>query len=290
MSEAQGAAVPSVDGAAISTEGQTKQPEIIHKNPAPDYRGTKHRLKVDQQELELDYDEVIKLAQKGRSADSRFKEAAAAKKEADAFLSDPWGYLKQKGTDPYEVAESLLLERMKYDQLSDEQKEALHARMEADELKRWKEEREKADKDKELTEIRTKAIQEIDSDIAEALKSAGRKPTPRLIARIAENLMAHLEKGGDRVSAKDILGQVQSEYRSDLNEYLSQMTPDQLREVLPKDLLDGLRRQNVEQAMQGDPARSRRRVVSTEAQEGFKPKKRMSWDEAFKEKEKRWIR
>lgn len=286
MSEAAQGAAPapsSNDGAAIEqTATQPTAQEI------QDYRKMKHRIKVDQEELELDYDDLIREAQKGRSADKRFKEAAAARKEAESFLSDPWGYLKQKGKDPYEVAESLLLEKIKWESLSEEQQEALRAKMEAEELRRWKEDREKADSEAERSKISQQAALEIDRDIATALKSTGRKPTPRLIARIAENMIAHLSKDGARVSAKDVLGKVQSEYREDLREYLAHMTPDQLREVLPKDLLDGLRKADVEKVLASDPARSKRRIVSTEPQQGIKPKKAMSWDEVFAEKDKRW--
>lgn len=286
MSEAaQGAAAApsSNDGSPI----QEAAGEAIAQEAA-DYRKMKHRIKVDQEELELDYDDLVREAQKGRSADKRFKEAAAARKEAESFLQDPWGYLRQKGKDPYEVAESLLLEKIKWESLSDEQKEALRATMERDELKRWKEEHEKAELEKEAETVRAQAIEEIDSDIADALKSVGKKPTPRLIARIAENMIAHLEKDGSRVSAKDILTRVQKEYVSDISEYLSQMTPEQLREHLPKHLLDGLRKADVDKVRAGDPARSTRRIVSTDPSPGIKPKKAMSWDEAFREKEKRW--
>ena len=277
-------AVPSSnDGAAIEQTATEPTAQEIQ-----DYRKMKHRIKVDQEELELDYDDLIREAQKGRSADKRFKEAAAARKEAEAFLQDPWGYLKQKGKDPYEVAESLLLEKIRWESLSEEQQEALRAKMELEDYKRRDEDRQKAEAEAERQRISQQAIQEIDQDIADALKSIGRKPTPRLIARIAENLIAHLDKSGERVSAKQILGRVQSEYREDLREYLTHMTPEQLREFLPKELLDGLRKADVEKVLASDPARSKRRIVSTEAQPGVKPRKAMSWDEVFAEKDKRW--
>jgi len=282
MSEAVETAAPSVDGSVV--EGRESQ----EQQAVQSFKGTKHRLKIDQEELELDYDDLIKEAQKGRSADKRFKEAAAHKKDVDTFLADPWGYLKQNGKDPYELAESLLLEKMRYEELTDEQREALHAKMELSELKKEKEGREKSEKDKELANIQAQAIREIDDDIFDALKSTGRKPTPRLIARIAENLMAHLNKGGEKVSAKDILGTVQKEYVSDISEYLSQMTPQQLKEVLPKQVLDALRQADVDQARSSDPARSKRRIVSGEPQQGFKPKKRMSSDEYFAQLDKKY--
>lgn len=281
MSEA-GETAPSVDGSDLAS------PEIIEQKDFQYFKGTKHRLKIDQEELELDYDDLIKAAQKGRSADKRFKEAAAHKKDVDSFLSDPWGYLKKNGKDPYELAESLLLEKLRYEDMTDEQREALHAKIELAELKEEKEGRDKSEKDRQLADIQAKAVREIDEDIFDALKSTGRKPTPRLIARIAENLMAHLNKGGERVSAKDILGSVQKEYVSDISEYLSQMTPHELRQVLPKDVLDALRQADVDQARSSDPARSKRRIVPGEPHEGFKPKKRMSSDDYFAQLDKKY--
>lgn len=291
MSEAVTTASSSVEATGIETPQSTEQQAV------PDFRGTKHKLKVNQKDLELDYDEVIARAQKAEAADERFKEAAALRREADerrkeiqAFEKDPWGYLKGKGRDPYELAESLLLEKIKYEQMSDEQREALAAKMEAEELRAWKEEHEGKEKAKRDAELSEKAVQSIDQDIGETLKSLGRKPTPRLVARIAETMLAHMTKSEGEVSAKNVIGSVQKEYQADIHEYLSNMTPDQLREVLPRDLLDGLRKADVEKAMSQDPTRSRRRVVSTDGTVKEAPRKRLSWDEAFKEKEKQFGR
>jgi hypothetical protein len=103
-------------------------------------------------------------------------------------------------------------------------------------------------------------------------------------------MLAHMSKSEGEVSAKSVIGSVQKEYQADIHEYLSDMTPEQLRAVLPKNLLDGLRRSDVEMAMSQDPTRSRRRVVSTDGSVREAPKKRLSWDEAFKEKEKQFGR
>lgn len=291
MSEAVQTASSSVEATGIET------PEAPVQQAAPDFRGTKHKLKVNQKDLELDYDEVIARAQKAEAADERFKEASTLRreteerrKEIEAFEKDPWGYLKGKGTDPYELAESLLLERIKYEQMSDEQREALAAKMEAAELRKYKEEHEGKEKAKRDAELSEKAVQSIDQDIGDALKSLGRKPTPRLVARIAETMLAHMTKSEGEVSAKNVIGSVQKEYQADIHEYLSNLTPDQLREVLPRNLLDGLRKADVEKAMSQDPTRSRRRVVSTDGTVKEAPRKRLSWDDAFKEKEKQFGR
>ncbi len=240
---------------------------------------------------------MITRAQKAEAADEKFREASVLRREADerqkeiaAFEKDPWGYLKGKGRDPYELAESLLLEKIKYEQMSDEQREALAAKMEAEELRAWKDEHEGKEKAKQDAELSEQAVLSIDRDIGETLKSLGRKPTPRLVARIAETMLAHMTKSEGEVSAKNVIGSVQKEYQADIHEYLSNMTPDQLREVLPKGLLDGLRKADVEKALSQDPTRSRRRVVSTDGTVKEAPRKRLSWDEAFKEKEKQFGR
>ena len=291
MSEAATTASSSVEATGIDTPQSTEQQAV------PDFRGTKHRLKIDQEEIEVDYDEMKRDAQKVRAADKRFKEASELRKaaeerhkEVESFQKDPWGYLKKSGNDPYELAESLLLERIKYEQMSDEQREALAAKMEAAELRKYKEEHEGKEKAKRDAELSEKAVQSIDQDIGETLKSLGRKPTPRLVARIAETMLAHMSKSEGEVSAKNVIGSVQKEFQSDIHEYLSEMTPEQLREVLPKNLLDGLRRSDVEKAMSQDPTRSRRRVVSTDGTVKEAPKKRLSWDDAFKDKDKQFGR
>jgi len=86
------------------------------------------KMKVDGQEMELPESEIIALAQQGKSANKRFQEAAAAKREAEQVVnflkSNPKEAFKKLGIDVRKFSEDTLLEFIQQEQMSPEQRKA----------------------------------------------------------------------------------------------------------------------------------------------------------------------
>lgn len=249
----------------------------------------KIKVKVDGAEEEVDLDTVTRDYQKYRSADKRFQEAADLRKahaaEARAIEKAKTGdfseLVKVAGDEKARAwAENYLLEFLEYQQLSPEQKENRTLKQQLAEReaaeKAANEEREQSQK----AQLDQQAAEEIDSELSEVIKAAGVRPTPRLIARVAEEMLASLvDETKPRMNAGDALKKTISGMDLDLDEYFLNMDVEKLRAKLPKKTLDALRRAEVEQVMSQAPQKAR--LKAAEDTGPAKSRKAMTTDEFF---------
>lgn len=293
---------------AIPAEKTTTEPPSAAA--PPDFRKLKHKVRVEDKDDEVDYDELVRGYQKARASDQRFQTAKQMMREVEAFKKDPFAALKSAGVDKAQIkqmAEQLLLEEIEWEALSPAEQRAIKAEHEAKSVKEELEKRTKAEKAKEREAAETQAVAEIDEEIGQALKAMGRRPTPRLVARITETLIADYERqlqalraehGEElpedaysrlqRMPADRAVKHVQREYVSDIAEYLASLPIDEVRKVLPKELLDGLRQADVAQVLAQDPAGSRKPKAEQPPRQSREKAKRMSSDEYFKKLEEKW--
>lgn len=281
----------SQESSPSALEGQESHSETVSEVPKPE----RYKLKVNGKEVEKTIDELIRDAQKGVAADEKFQQAASLAKKYSAYeqmekaiQSGQIGPLVEKlGHDKFrEFAENYLIDYLEYQQLPREKKEALQYRRELEAAQRQLQEIEQGKRDAEIQQHRAQALQEIDTEIAEVLKNAGKKPTPYLVARIAEQMLASLQSRDDvdpRTVAKSAYSRAVKSLENDVSEYLGNLTVDDARKVLPKQLLDALRKSEVELVRSQDPMRSRRETTQEKTpRKGDKV--RMSTDEFFKQR------
>lgn len=298
----------TVENASTEAHDETVSDENSDKKPVQaSYKGTKHRVKIDGEEMDVDYDDLVRDYQLRRVADKRLKEAAEFAKRAreefeqvEKFRKDPWAALKEAGQDPYVLAENLLLQKMEWEGLSPAEQRAQMAELKAQHLEERISAEEKRLSEAKAAEEEAKALREIDDEIGEALKTSGKKPTPRVVARITETLIAHHERQlealrqhyGDeipdeayskvqRLPATEAVKRVHQEYIGDVAEYLSGMTAAELKQVLPKTVLDALRQAEVDAVLAQDPVGSRKPRAEVTPPQNRRQSKRMSTDDFF---------
>ena len=272
---------------------QTAQPVAPQAAQAEE---KKYKLKVNGRELELPEAEVIKRAQKAEAADERFRLASEKEKKAaelEAFAKavesgDTTTLEKRLGKDKFrKMAEQYLIKYIEHEQLSPEQKRLL----ELEQALKEKEEAEKAAqaaKDAELREMyQQKAAEDIDLELSETLKALGKKPTPRLVARIAEYMLSTLETKGERMPAKRALERTLSDMKADYAEYFADLSVEEVRAMLPKKTLDALRRAEIDAVTSQAPSNARRTKPASETVSKL-ASRRMSTDEAFKQLERKF--
>lgn len=255
-------------------------------------RKIKHKTKINGKEQELDYDRLVQLAQLYPAADERFQSASKkdqeirkATAELQEFQQNPWEYAMARGMDPYAMAEQLLLQKLEWEGMSKEQKALAEEKIRSARLEEELNKRTASEKQDRVRLAETQAGQEIDQEIGAALKSLGKRPTPRLIAETALAMLAHHEAGG-KLAASDAVAMSNRNIDAAVMERLESLTVEEARKVLPASLLDGLRKADVERVMAQDPLRSRRAATSPES----KPRqaKITSSDEYFERLEKRF--
>lgn len=284
----QTAAAPSPS----ALEGQAAQGETVSETQAQQ----RYKLKVNGKEVEKSIDELIRDAQKGVAADEKFQQAASLAKKYSAYEQmekaiqsgkiEP--LIEKLGHDKFrQFAENYLIDYLEYEQLPPDKKEALQYRRELESAQKQLQDIEASKREAETSQYRAQALSEIDQEISDVLKNAGKKPTPFLVARIAEQMLASLQSREDadpRTVAKSAYQRAVKTLENDVTEYLGNLTVDDARKVLPKELLDALRRSEVDLVRSQDPMRSRPTNQKTERQPRKGEKVRMSTDEFFKQR------
>lgn len=168
----------------------------------------KLKLKLDGQDVELPENEVIALAQQGKVAGKRFQEAAAIRKKAEDILKfaqeNPREFFAKTGLDARKFAEEYLIEELKKEQMSPEQRKA--AENEA-KLKKYEDER-KAEIERKKREdeaaLQAHHAENYNKLFIEALTKSGLPRTPYTVKRMAElqlvNIKKKLELGADQLA------------------------------------------------------------------------------------------
>ena len=186
---------PAADAKPGEAEGAVVDPKVPPAALAPDepWRKAKHKVRVENREDEIEYDELVRGYQRAKVATKRFEEAAAKEQQLEQLLhamkTDPrvlWDVARELGHDPKDLAAALMLEDAADSKLSPEALElrdvkARLARSEAAEKEREAEVREAEEvraAQKEMVNLKTR--------IETQLKAVGVPITKAAIARFVQ--------------------------------------------------------------------------------------------------------
>jgi hypothetical protein len=251
----------------------------------------KFKVKIDDAELEVDLEELKRGYGHSKAANKRFQEAAAKEKQvADLLRRAQSGDLSWlKGIVPdekmREYAQQELLQYIEYESLPDHEKELRSERSRREQLEKSLKEREQAEQAEKEKALMSRAYQEIDQDITGVLKDLGKKPTPRLVRRIAEEMLATLEtEDAKPITAKDAFARARHGITQDVQEYLQEVDAAELVKLLPKQKLDAIRQQFVEGVI---PASIKPRSIAPSDSAKTGKRVRASSDDFFNKLEKR---
>lgn len=266
MSEGLGSAAgqgstPTAQGASNNPAPKAGDASISKTTPntppQPDFKGTKHRVKIDGKEQEVDYDELVTDYQARRSSMQRYNDAqriASEAREKTARLEQIESAL-EKGDIKFlveklgrekanELFENHLIAEMEYKQLSPEAKRALELEEENRRLKKSQEDKDAAEKQRQKDLVAKEAHAQLDREIKETLAGLGRKPTPRMALRVVDEMIIARE-GKKEISAKDAASRAMKRIHGDITEYLPGLSTEELRQIIPQSVIDQLREDEV---------------------------------------------
>ena len=230
------AANPGTDGKSTPISGQ----DVHGSNPQA---ARMLKLTVDGQEMEMAESEVIAMAQKGRSADKRFQEAAQARREAEQVVnflkSNPKEAFKKLGIDVRKFSEDTLLEMIQHDQMTHEQKKAQENE---NELRRYRDTEKQAQERahaEALAKQEQEYMQSYDATFVKALTESGLPKTPYTVKRMAELTLIATRKGLD-LEPSQLAKLVREDYESEMKAMYGQADGDALLELLGKDAVKKL--------------------------------------------------
>ena len=222
-----------------NTEDEAKEDEAKDEEPAEgkdkaeDSKGAKsevkvYKVKVDgkEEEIEVKESEIPALMSKAIAAQQRFEDAANIRKEAQEFVqfikSNPVEALKRAGIDFQELAESHLMEQIKYSQMSDVEREAHDskqtlAQREA-ELKRYKDQEEaqrKSQEEAQKAQEQERAVNEqrdvLQGQIIQAMEASNLPRNKFTVSRMAGYMRAGLARG-QNLGPMDVIDHVKADY------------------------------------------------------------------------------
>lgn len=295
---AAGAIAPAaseVQTESQATESQESAPEL------PPFKGTKHKLKVNGKEQELDYDEIIKLAQKNSAGDEKLRNAAEKEKQVVAKekqlneLLDKWkrGDLAELERlidndllDKY--SEQRLLKKLELEQMSPDARGRLAAEEKAKKLEGEIKTREEREQNEKYQVMQRDAAREIDTKMKEAFDAHGLSMTPMTLEAAAQFMMASLETTGTLMDPAKAVVKLRQNAVATFAEIARTMPRDELLKSLPKEILDAIRKADVATAREQDPMRGRAPQTATKLPLG--KNKRMSTDDFFNKLETKFGR
>lgn len=230
------------NGAAKPGTQAPAKPEPGAAPPTP-AEVKKLKLKIDGKDVELPESEVIARAQRESSSAKRFQDASDLSRKAQEIIKqadeDPQGFFSKRGKNIREWAENFLMEELKREQMSPEQKKA-HENEEK--LRVFEKERKDAADKKlrdEQDEVRKKHHDRYDGLFQEALAKAGLPKTAFTVKRMAELQLVNLKKKLD-LTADQLVKVVREDYIAEQKSLFGAMEGDQMLELLGPDIIKKL--------------------------------------------------
>lgn len=280
----EGAAAPPSgggggDGAAPSStpaanDNASTETPAVEGEAKPVAEPRRYKLKVDGAEEDVDEDTLIGLAQKGKSADKRFREASEMEKRNQAFIEairkDPDAVLEHMGPEAYErailravnskkpevqkAAERAFQKLLDDANMPEDEKRRRDLDQREAKLREIEEQREKAEREAQETAAVEAARGEYMRVMPLALKAVALPVTDRTIARLAYFLDASMESEHP-LTVEDAAQQVAAEYKGDVAGMLQGLDGDAILALLGDDALKKVRAADLKR-VQSQPGRT----------------------------------
>lgn len=230
---------PAVEPTEPETESETP------KVDAP-VEKRKYKVKIDNEESEVDEDELISNYQLKKASHQKFQQASALQKELEDFLysskANPKQIFEMLGINAKDFSEQLLIEELMEASLSPTEREAKELKAKLAKYEAAEKESEAQAQARKYTLELSEAESAVEAEVVQALQEAGLKPTPRNIARLAEQMLA------SERSAVEASRYVKRDLDEDLGDLLSTHSIEDLMKIpAAKKLLEALKSQEISQ-------------------------------------------
>lgn len=208
------------------------------------------KLKIDGRDVDMSEPEVVKWAQMGKASDQRFQEASQMRKQAEDFMqalkTNPRAVLENPaiGVDLRKFAEDYLVEQLKNEQLSPEQRQIkeLEKKIQAaeDEKRQYESQRQQ----QEMTRLQSHYAQEYETKIMDALSKGNVPKTPETVKRMANYMQMALSNGVD-IDPANVLEMIKQDYLSDITALFSNSDGDTLLKFLGDGIANKIRKSDL---------------------------------------------
>lgn len=145
-----------------------------------------------------------------------------------------WNLAQQLGYDPEQIAEERVWEKIQYEKMSPEAKQAMLEKQRADAAEQRLKDFEESEK-KKITQAQAQAAEaEIESDVLKVLELTKRKAEPALIRRVAEIYESYMLAKKTKPSHEYVVNKLRDFRRQEFSEDLEGTDIEELMNTLPK--------------------------------------------------------
>lgn len=172
----------------------------------------KHKVKVDGKEAEVGFDELLTGYSHGAAANARMREAAEARKEAEAarkrekaLIDNIYGWkekpetafeaLERLGIDIDSIAHDRVLKKMQLEMMSPEERRAYDMEQELTRYKSKEAQEAEAARKAEIEKMQQQAVTDLEQSIIGHLEKQGGNVSPAVVGRAIDALIAATELG-----------------------------------------------------------------------------------------------
>jgi hypothetical protein len=288
----------SLEGAASAAEAdiQEIEQELGQKPKAEEKPVNKYKVKVDNEELEVDEEELKRGYAHNKAAAKRMEQAAEMRKQYEREVQIAKGFeqwidnvktnpealfslAEQLGLDVDDIAMKRAAERLKYEYMDEDQRRAYDNERELQRYKQMEQRQAELQRQQAQQQVLANARESVENEFVEFFTEQQIRPTPTVLARIAE-LKLGAASAGKQISVAQAYQRVVKEQQQARLDLLANLSEDDIKS-LPKEQLQKLRQADMRQFNQG------RRPTAQASAPARKPQA-MSTDDFFAMKDKQF--
>lgn len=253
MSEATSAATSATPAPTAGAPSEASTAAVETASAPVEAAEPRHKLTIDGEEVELPLSEVLKLAQKGKGAEKRFREAATQRQQVEALLQrlpeDPVSALVHLMGDKSAAAKSVtksllrdpevravfeqaLVEHLEYESLPEDQRRERDRMSDLERKAKRADEYEKAEQERAQREAEERYHAQFAKAFPVELQAVGLPANQRTMARMAMHLERAIETGERGVTLRTMAERVRDELHEDVRALATDLDGEPLQQLL----------------------------------------------------------
>lgn len=274
-----------------STEEHSEEvvDEAAEKIKAKEVKGSEGQLfkiKVEGQELEVTQDEMVRLAQMGKSGQKAMQERAEMQKQVQSFVealrNDPKSVLAEDlGIDVTEFAQQILADKLEEEALDPAERRARAAEAKLERMLKEQEDYKKRQEEESFQAEVLKYEQELEAQVQEAFEESKLPKKPIFLSRMAD-LLEQAYSRNLNVTPKQVAKVIKEDWLNETKGALGSFDDDQLEAMLGSEIVTRLRKSQLRKVKTAPSLKAKSTAASTKREEKPKKAEKIEWKDFLK--------
>lgn len=253
--EATPEATPEANETQAQPASGAELPQLTPEQIEKIVSGYKAKVKIEDQEQEVPFDELRRGYQLRQVSDRRMNDAHKEKQKIHTLIeqlkANPEAALKELGIDPLRFSEEQLTRHIQSLKMSPEERRIMEREMQIAEREKALQAQEAARKQQEEAALQAQEAARLDQELTEALEAEKFPRSPYAVKQVASVMREYLVRGY-QISARDAVKIARDDIQRDVQHFIDNLPPEQLMAMAPNGV-EALRKSLVAKATGGFP-------------------------------------